>query len=265
MSLARKHWNPLSTNSYRGYYPTIPGVTDFKEGIEFGQELPPDDPDILSDNYMYESNAWPPETLPGAVEFKRFVLSYYQLMNKLGLEIIHLVAIGLGEEEDHYDKLFLNKPLSTLRLLHYPIRQEPVPEAARKDDLVLTCQEHADTGFVTLLSTFYNEGLQIFQQDGVWKDVDVCPHCLVMNVGDALVKITGRFKATRHRVVDYGKERYSVPFFMEPGYHADIGQFAKEVGQRDSHTEEHEPTQYGPWLAARLKAKTFFEFPKENL
>ena len=167
MSLARKHWNPLSTNSYRGYYPIIPGVTDFKEGIEFGQELPPDDPDILSDNYMYESNAWPPEKLPGAAEFKRFVLSYYQLMNRVGLEIIHLLAIGLGKEEGHYDKLFLNKPLSTLRFIHYPIREGPVPEAARKDNLVLTCQEHADTGFVTLLSTFYNEGLQILQRDGV--------------------------------------------------------------------------------------------------
>ena len=83
-----------------------------------------------------------------------------------------------------------------------------------------------------------------------------------MNVGDALVRITGRFKATRHRVVDYGKERYSVPFFMEPGYYADIGQFAKEVGQIDSHEEEHEPTQYGPWLAARLKAKTFLSSQK---
>ena len=79
MSLACKAWNPNNSNSYRGYVPTIPGVTDYKEGIQFSQELPPDDPDILSDNVMYEANVWPPESLPGAVEFKRFVLSYYQV------------------------------------------------------------------------------------------------------------------------------------------------------------------------------------------
>ena len=139
MSLARKHWNPQSTNSYRGYYPTVPGVTCFKEGIEFCQELPADDPDIMSDNYMYECNVWPPESIPGAVEFRKYVLSYYNVMVETGLEITRLLAIGLGKPENYFDELFLHKPLNTLRLMHYPIRPEPIPEAAKKDGLVLTC------------------------------------------------------------------------------------------------------------------------------
>ena len=261
MSLARKSWNPLSTNNYRGYYPPIPGVTCYKEGIEFGQELPPDDPDILSDNYMYEPNFWPPENLPGALQFKQFALSYYQSMTDLGREITHLLATGLGKEESFFDELFLNKPLSTLRFMHYPVREGPIPEAAKKDGLVLTCLEHTDSTFITFLSTFYNEGLQILHQDGTWKDVEVRPDCLVMNVGDALVKTTGRFKSTKHRVVDHGKERYSVPFFMEPSYYADIGRLAKELGQSDS----DEPIQYGPWLTGIMKAKNYSDFPSEDL
>lgn len=261
MSLARKTWNPLSANTYRGYYPPISGVTCYKEGIEFGQELPADDPDVLSDNYMYEPNSWPPENLPGAVQFKQFVLSYYQSMTDLGTEITHLLAIGLGKEEDFFDRLFLNKPLSTLRFMHYPVREGPIPEAAKKDGVVLTCLEHSDSTFITFLSTFYNEGLQILQQDGTWKDVEVRPDCLVMNVGDALVKTTGQFKSTRHRVVDHGKERYSVPFFMEPNYYADIGQLAKELGQSDSDG----PIQYGPWLTGIMKAKNYSDFPPKDL
>ena len=265
MSLARNAWNPKNSNRYRGYYPTIPGVTCHKEGIEFVQELPPDDPDVLSDNYAYEPNMWPPESLPGAVEFKRFVLSYHQSMTEVGLEITRLLAIGLGREENYFDELFLNKPLSTLRLMHYSVRQGPIPEAVQKDGVVLTCLEHTDTAFVTFLSTFHNEGLQILRQDGAWADVEVHPDCLVMNAGDALVKTTGRFKATRHRVVDHGKERYSVPFFVEPNYYAEIGRYAKENKPQSVECSEDEPMQYGPWLKKRLQEKNFSDYQVQAL
>ena len=221
--------------------------------------------DIISDNYMYECNVWPPESIPGAVEFRKYVLSYYNVMVETGLEITRLLAIGLGKPENYFDELFLHKPLSTLRLMHYPIRPEPVPEAAKKDGLVLTCLEHSDTPFITFLSTFYNKGLQIMQKDGSWIDVAVCPDCLVMNAGDALIKTTGRFKATRHRVVDYGIERYSVPFFIEPNYYADIGKFEKELHQNKSAIDTSEPSLYGPWVKSRMKAKNFSDFPSESL
>ena len=265
MSLARKHWNPQSQNTYRGYYPTVPGVTCFKEGIEFSQELPADDPDILSDNYMYEVNVWPPECLPGAVEFKKYILSYYDVMSQNCLDITRLLTLGLGIPENYFDELFLHKPLSTLRLMHYPIRPKPIPEAAKKDGLVLTCLEHTDTPFLTFLSTFYNKGLQIMQKDGSWIDVELRPDCLVMNAGDALVKTTGQFKATRHRVVDYGTERFSVPFFLEPNYYADIGRYERELRKSETECDSSEPNLYGPWLQNRMKLKNFSDFPPESL
>ena len=95
-----------------------------------------------------------------------------------------------------------------------------------------------------------------------------------MNAGDAMVKTTGRFKATRHRVVDNGKERYSVPFFVEPNYYADIGRYEKELQQSNGSTKvdsitgsgscEEEPSQYGPWLIKRLKEKNFSDYPSEK-
>ena len=204
---------------------------------------------------------WPPLTIPGAAEFKKYLLSYYHSLSNLTLEIVHLLAMGLGKKETYFDELFLHKPVSTLRLMHYPVRPQPIPEAAKKDDVVLTCLEHTDTNFATFLSTFENKGLQILQQDGLWVDVDPRPDCLVMNAGDALVKTTGRFKATKHRVVDYGKERYSVPFFVEPNYYADIGRYERELKQ----SESDEPTLYGPWLAQRMKVKNYSDYPKESM
>lgn len=42
-----------------------------------------------------------------------------------------------------------------------------------------------------------------------------------MNIGETLSKITGyRLKATRHRVLDIGCERYSCPFFLDPKFSA---------------------------------------------
>ena len=101
MSLALKAWNPKSSNHYRGYFPVTAGMTCHKEGMSIAQDLPPDDADILSENIMYEPNAWPPETLPGAVDFKKFMQSYHNSMMKVTLQISHLIAIGLGKEENY--------------------------------------------------------------------------------------------------------------------------------------------------------------------
>ena len=262
MSLARKAWNPKSSNHYRGYYPVTAGMTCHKEGMSIAQDLPPDDADILSENIMYEPNAWPPETLPGAVDFKKFMQSYHNSMMKVTLKISHLIAIGLGKEENYFDKLFVTKPLSTLRLMHYPPRDGRIPEVAIKDGVTLTCLEHTDTNFITLLSTFQNAGLQL-QQDGKWIDVEVRPNSLVMNTGDTLTKTTGdRFKATMHRVVDHGEDRYSVPFFMEPNYFGDIGEYKKE-NKKDLEVngDDEGCIIYGAWLAKRMQEKKYTDFP----
>ena len=73
---------------------------------------------------------------------------------------------------------------------------------------VLRCDEHQDSGFVTMLSTFDYKGLQIRNAEGVWKDVENRPGSLVVNIGILFSKITGgMLKATPHRVVDYGGRR----------------------------------------------------------
>ena len=265
MSLARHAWNPRNSNRYRGYYPTISGVTCFKEGISFCEDLPADDPDILSDKYPYEPNMWPPPSLPRAAEFKSFILRYYESMRTLSLEIVRLLALGLGKEDRYFDELFLHKPMSTLRLMHYPLRDELIPDTAKKDGHVLTCLEHTDTNFATFLSTFGYKGLQVMTADGSWTDVEVRPDCLVMNAGDALIKTTNRFKATQHRVVDYGKERFSVPFFVEPSYDGNIGRFSEEMRRGEgSPCDDEEPALYGPWLDARMRPKNFSDLPPNS-
>ncbi|CAI8005791.1 Isopenicillin N synthase [Geodia barretti] len=263
MSLARREWNPKNSNRYRGYCPVIPGVADYKEHVDFSHDLSPSDP-LSTDEPFYEPNVWVPDSVSGASDFKGFILSYHRCMSDLVFKVSHLLALGLEKEENYFDNLF-EKPLSTLRLIHYPLREGTIPESAIKDGHILTFKEHTDTNFVTFICTFGYRGLQILEGGGSWSDVEVIPDCLLMNAGDALVKTTGRFKATRHRVVDYGMERFSVPFFAEPGYYADITRYGAPISEEAiALCSTDLPNQYGPWLQERIKKKKFSDYPAFN-
>ena len=82
---------------------------------------------------------------------------------------------------------------------------------------------HTDSGFLTLLSTFNFPGLQVNVGYDTYKSVKPRPNSIVVNIGDMLSRITNyTLKATKHRVMDIGKDRYSSPFFFEPHYAAAI-------------------------------------------
>ena len=156
-------------------------------------------------------------------------------MINAGLEFLKLTAIGLGLDEHIFEERFWPKSLSSLRIMHYPTYQ-PTCEST------FTCEEHIDTVFVTLLVTFNYPGLEILRDDGTWMSVAPRPGSLIVNIGDLLSQVTkGKFKATYHRVRDIGKERYSIPFFLEPRSDAKF-----EFPDSGIIT-------YGPWMVERLR------------
>jgi isopenicillin N synthase-like dioxygenase len=57
----------------------------------------------------------------------------------------------------------------------------------------------------------------------VYRSVRPNKDVLVVNLGDMLSRITNfTLKATKHRVLDIGVERFSSPFFLEPNFSAGI-------------------------------------------
>lgn len=86
----------------------------------------------------------------------------------------------------------------------------------------MTTPEHCDSGFLTILTTFGYPGLQV-ELDGEFRSVKPVYNQLVVNLGDIFSRITNfQMKATKHRVLDIGIERFSSPFFLEPKYTATI-------------------------------------------
>ncbi len=234
LSLSPKQWNKLTKGIYRGYVPINVSENHLREQYEMGGDLPADDLDRNSGNPLYEPTAWPCGEQGEA--FHKLMMSHYSAMENAGMEVLRLTAIGLGMDEHIFDKEFLPKSVSSLRIMHYPTY-------GKTSEPTFTCEEHFDSTFVTLLIPFSYPGLEILREDGKWMSVDPKPGSLVVNIGDLLSKMTNRrFKATQHRVRDIGKDRFSVPFFFEPRFDAKI-EFPDEASTMS----------YGPWVIRHMR------------
>ncbi|XP_033753062.1 2-oxoglutarate-dependent dioxygenase citB-like [Pecten maximus] len=175
------------------------------------------------------------------------------------MEILRLAAVGLGIEENSFTYMFSYQPCSSLRMQHYPPWTEQPPELARTEDgRFVTTPNHTDSGFLALLSTFSFPGLEYLSPSGKWTPITPRPDSLILNIGDLFSSMVGgRFKATCHRIIDIGVDRFSVPFFLEPNYDREVGfdLIKKSTGEDVSAREK-----YGPWVIAQMSRKGFYEF-----
>lgn len=227
--LWRQKFDPAQPNVYRGWFPTQPGDATYKDGIDMGPDLVYGADVVDETDVLCGATPLPPEdALPG---WRAAAAAYYRALQRTGAEIMRSVARGLGLADDTFDAAF-DRGLSTLRLIRYPVR--PAAALAATEEGLLwtthngerrqfTGRPHADSGFVTLLAQDGVGGLQARMRDGAWVDVPPGEGTLAVNFGRVLERWTGgRIKATEHRVLSVGRERFSVPFFYEPRADAEI-------------------------------------------
>jgi len=227
--LWRWNFDPTRPNVYRGWFPVQTGLATYKEGIDMGPDLAHGDRVVDTRDPLREATPLPPESaLPG---WRAQASAYYLAMSRLALQLMHAIARGLGLPEDHFDAAF-DPGVSTLRLLRYPVRPDgsldgvPPEEAwATHQGLrrYLLARAHVDSGFITLLAQDGVEGLQAQHLDGSWVDVPPVEGSLAVNFGKVLELWTGgAIRATTHRVLGTGRERFSIPFFFEASVDAVI-------------------------------------------
>lgn len=86
--------------------------------------------------------------------------------------------------------------------------------------------------------------------DGEYKYVRPEKNNIVVNLGDLFERVTNfRLKATKHRVMDIGVERYSSPFFFEPRSSTVIP--SNILNSAEDQAEP--PIVYGRFLAQSMK------------
>jgi isopenicillin N synthase-like dioxygenase len=179
---------------------------DVKEAFNIGLELALDDPELLARAPFRSANLWP--DMPG---FRDTMLDYFNRVWRLGRDLHRGFALDLALDPDFFESS-LDKPIATLRLLHYPPVKEPLPDGQ------LGAGEHTDYGNVTLLATDAVGGLMVRDRSGRWLDAPVIPGAFVCNIGDCLMRWSNDvYVSTPHKVVSPpGKDRYSVAFFLDP-------------------------------------------------
>ena len=77
---------------------------------------------------------------------------------------------------------------------------------------------HSDSGAFTILWQDSNGGLEVRNGAGEWVGATPIPDTLVVNIGNIMqCWSSGLFTSTVHRVINRsGRERYSIPFFVNP-------------------------------------------------
>ena len=227
LRLSRKKFVPENPFIYRGFFPVQPGQAGaYKEGIDIGvhaHRWPP------SGDPLREIAPLPDEGIvPG---FRAAMQEWAVAMESLGQALLRALASEAGLDADFYAREF-DQGASTLRLLHYPVRP-PETYAGLEDSATREHQgrrraigtgEHTDSGGLTLLVQDQAGGLQALGMDGAtWHDVPPVPGSVVVNLGDLMELWSGGiYRATPHRVLGGGAERFSIPYFYEPRYEAAI-------------------------------------------
>lgn len=210
---------------------------DWKQVYDFG----PDDGGPIRPQW--------PSALPA---FPSAIQAYYDACDELSLQLLRVISVSLGAPERALDGCFRPSHTSFLRLNYYPRCPTPVrpTDLAMAENGYLGINHHTDAGALTLLLQDNQPGLEVFHR-GTWTLVDPLPDTLVVNIGDIVqVWSNDRYKAPLHRVlVNADNERFSVPFFFNPGYSTSYAPLPSTVDAQSP--ARYRPINWGEFRAHR--------------
>lgn len=198
-------------SAWRGWFPLggelTSGRPDRKEGLYFGEELPPDHPAVRAGRPLHGPNLFP----RSPAELRPAVLAWIDAMAALGRDLLRCMATGLGLDAGWFERTVAGDPTVLFRVFRYP----------PGDHRAWGVAEHTDYGLVTILAQDGRDGLEVHGPDG-WLSVPGDPDVLVVNLGDMLERMTrGRYRSTPHRVRNLGAgDRLSFPCFVDPSWDA---------------------------------------------
>ena len=220
--------------------PARPG--DAKESFNIGRELAADDADLLAGTPFHALNRWP--ALAG---FRETMLGLFTALQGLCETLHRGFALDLGLAQDFFLP-FIDRPLATLRLLHYP------PHPGRFDGERYGAAPHTDYGNVTVLLQDDAGGLEVRARDGTWLDAPPIEGAFVCNIGDCLMRWSNDiYVSTPHRVVNRsGRDRYSIAFFLDPNADAPVACLPSCTGP--GRPPLYPPTTGAAYLQERLDA-----------
>ncbi|MGV9794036.1 isopenicillin N synthase family dioxygenase [Gordonia sp. NPDC003422] len=205
----------LRSPQFRGYSrlggELTNGAVDWREQIDIGPERAAIEG---AEGYWHLQgpNLWP-SALP---ELRPALEQWSEDLAAVGRELLGHWAAALGAPVTVFDDAFADRPATLMKVVRYP-----GSESDRQG-----VGAHKDSGVLTLLLVEPDTaGLQVEGPDGEWIDVPPRRGAFIVNIGELLEVATGGYlRATRHRVLapPPGRDRISIPYFLNPGLDAQI-------------------------------------------
>lgn len=184
---------------------------------------------------------------------------YAKEMMALAMRLMDLIAMSMELPKGRFHEFF-HHHTSSIRLNHYP--------PCRSPELALGVGPHKDAGVLTILSQDSVGGLEVRQKsDGQWVKVKPIPDTYIVNLGDVVqVWSNGEYESVDHRVVvNSHKDRYSIPFFLDPSHHTMVAPLPEFIGGDSGRkTAEYRAYNWGKFALTR-KLSNFMKLQAENI
>lgn len=250
-SATKKAIGVEKSDNNRGYTPLLGENTDptakgdMHEAFDFALEMDADDPDLAKGLFGYAPNQWPAGKDADMEAFRTTLLTYHGQALTFGARIFQAFALALELPEDFFAPK-ITKPLSVMRVLHYPSQNGVI------DEKQIGIGAHSDYECFTILCTDKTAALQVLNAEGQWVEAPPLQGAFIVNVGDMMARWTNDyFKSTIHRAINRsGKQRYSIPLFFGPNPDEEIA--VLESCQSPSNPAKYEPIQAGAYVEKRI-------------
>jgi isopenicillin N synthase-like dioxygenase len=231
---------------HRGYMPpketTLPGFKpNLLDSFDLAMDLAPDDPDVLAGKPLHGVNQWP-DSLPG---FRAAVERYYAEVPAFGFQLLRGFAAALDLPEATFQDIYRQRPLVSMRLLHYP----PVEQVTEGEYGSAT---HTDYGIITILMQDDVGGLELRTRSGEWISAPTVPGAFIINIADLMAIWTNdRFVSMPHRVLNRSRRaRFSIPIFYNPNYDTVVS--CLPSCQSADNPPRHAPQVLGDYLVGKF-------------
>lgn len=210
--------------------------TDYFEAhevLDFGRDIPPDDPAYRAAESLYGPNVWP----SGQPALRPAIEAYYDAMLELSDALLRAFAVALELDEPYFLDKF-DRAAAALRCLHYPPTDAPADRFG--------VGAHTDYECFTILAQDDLGGLEVRNAAGDWIPAPPIADTFVINIGDLMARWTNDlFASTLHRAANRSdRDRYSMPFFVGPNGDAEVAAIVSCVGPDN-------PARYPPVVAGR--------------
>jgi isopenicillin N synthase-like dioxygenase len=220
-----------------------PKKANLSEAFQMQLELDGSDLEVQKGTPLHGPNQWP-SAMP---ELRPALLAYWKEMESVSDQLLRAFALALRMPEEGFHSYF-RKPLSQLRLIHYPKQNELASNGK------IGIGAHRDTSAFTVLLQDDAGGLELCLKSGEWVVAPPIPGCFVINIGDMMKHWSnGQFMSTLHRVINNsGRPRFSVPFFANGDYDAVVNVLPHLVPEG---TEPlYAPLACGPYILDRFQS-----------